>query len=134
MGFPGETDEDFADTLSMLDVAQYDRDFWFTYSPRPNTAAKDMPDAIPEEEKVRRLAVLQEHQREIQTLRNEKCVGREYEVMVDGLRKKDARWLGRIDDESNDRFCFAAHGTSGTIFESSRDACGSGMHVRRARC
>jgi tRNA-2-methylthio-N6-dimethylallyladenosine synthase len=95
VGFPGETDEDFADTLSLLDVAQYDSAFSFTYSPRPNTAAKDMPDAIPEEEKVRRLAVLQERQREIQTLRNEKCVSREYEVLVDGLRKKDARWLGR---------------------------------------
>jgi tRNA-2-methylthio-N6-dimethylallyladenosine synthase len=95
VGFPGETDEDFVDTLSLLDVAQYDSAFSFTYSPRPNTAAKDMPDAIPEEEKVRRLAVLQERQREIQTLRNENCVGREYEVLVDGLRKKDARWLGR---------------------------------------
>jgi tRNA-2-methylthio-N6-dimethylallyladenosine synthase len=95
VGFPGETDEDFVDTLSLLDVAQYDSAFSFTYSPRPNTAAKDMPDAIPEEEKVRRLAVLQERQREIKTLRNESCVGREYEVLVDGLRKKDARWLGR---------------------------------------
>jgi tRNA-2-methylthio-N6-dimethylallyladenosine synthase len=95
VGFPGETDEDFADTLSLLDVAQYDSAFSFTYSPRPNTLAKDMPDVIPEEEKVRRLAVLQERQREIQTVRNEACVGREYEVLVDGLRKKDARWLGR---------------------------------------
>src|SRR5579864_6262930 len=106
VGFPGETDEDFAETLSLLDVAQYDSAFSFTYSPRPNTAAKDMPDAIPEEEKVRRLAVLQERQREIQTLRNEKCVGRKYEVMVDGLRKKDARWLGRTS--SNQMIDFAS--------------------------
>ena len=95
VGFPGETDEDFADTLSLLDAAQYDSAFSFTYSPRPNTLAKDMPDAIPEEEKVRRLAVLQERQRQIQTARNETCVGREYEVLVDGARRKDERWLGR---------------------------------------
>jgi tRNA-2-methylthio-N6-dimethylallyladenosine synthase len=95
VGFPGETDEDFEDTLSLLDVAQYDSAFSFTYSPRPNTLAKDMPDAIPEEEKVRRLAVLQERQRQIQTARNETCVGLEYEVLVDGARRKDDRWLGR---------------------------------------
>jgi tRNA-2-methylthio-N6-dimethylallyladenosine synthase len=95
VGFPGETDKDFADTLSLLDAAQYDSAFSFTYSPRPNTLAKDMPDAIPEEEKVRRLAVLQERQRQIQTARNETCVGREYEVLVDGARRKDERWLGR---------------------------------------
>jgi tRNA-2-methylthio-N6-dimethylallyladenosine synthase len=79
----------------LLDVAQYDSAFSFTYSPRPNTLAKDMPDAIPEEEKVSRLAVLQERQRQIQTARNETCVGHEYEVLVDGARKKDERWLGR---------------------------------------
>jgi tRNA-2-methylthio-N6-dimethylallyladenosine synthase len=95
VGFPGETDADFADTLSLLDVAQYDSAFSFTYSPRPNTLAKDMRDAIPEEEKVRRLAVLQERQRQIQTARNETSVGREYEVLVDGARRKDERWLGR---------------------------------------
>jgi tRNA-2-methylthio-N6-dimethylallyladenosine synthase len=95
VGFPGETDADFADTLSLLDVAQYDSAFSFTYSPRPNTLAKEMPDAIPEEEKVRRLAVLQERQRQIQTARNETSVGREYEVLVDGARRKDERWLGR---------------------------------------
>jgi tRNA-2-methylthio-N6-dimethylallyladenosine synthase len=95
VGFPGETDEDFADTLSLLDVAQYDSAFSFTYSPRPNTLAQNMPDAIPEEEKVRRLAVLQERQRQIQIVNNELCVGQEFEVLVDGARRKDDRWLGR---------------------------------------
>jgi tRNA-2-methylthio-N6-dimethylallyladenosine synthase len=95
VGFPGETEEDFADTLSLLDVAQYDSAFSFTYSPRPNTLAKDMPDAIPEEEKVRRLAVLQERQRQIQIVNNERCVGQEFEVLVDAARRKDDHWLGR---------------------------------------
>ena len=51
VGFPGETEADFEETLSLLDAAQYDGVFAFKYSPRPNTAARDMPDAIPEEEK-----------------------------------------------------------------------------------
>ena len=72
-------------------------------------AAKDMPDAIPEEEKVRRLAVLQERQREIQIVRNENCVGREYEVLVDGAAAERRTLAGSHDEQSNDRFYFAAH-------------------------
>ena len=51
VGFPGETEADFAETLSLLDVAKYDAIFSFKYSPRPNTSAMHLPDAIPEEEK-----------------------------------------------------------------------------------
>ena len=53
VGFPGETEEDVEETLSLLDAAQYDGVFAFQYSPRPNTSAQHMPDAIPEEEKGR---------------------------------------------------------------------------------
>ena len=67
VGFPGETEEDFEETLSLLDAVQYDGMFSFKYSPRPNTPSLAMPDAIPEEEKSRRLAALQERQREIQS-------------------------------------------------------------------
>src|SRR5665213_1609414 len=70
VGFPGETEEDFEETLSLLDVAQYDGVFAFQYSPRPNTSAQHMPDAIPEEEKGRRLARLMDYQRDIQQRRN----------------------------------------------------------------
>src|SRR5258705_2471837 len=70
VGFPGETETDFAETLSLLDEVRYDSLFSFKYSPRPNTPSLSMPDAIPEEEKSRRLAVLQETQREIQGKRN----------------------------------------------------------------
>ena len=72
VGFPGETDEDFAESLTLLDAIQSDGVFAFKYSPRPNTPALAMPDAIPEEEKSRRLAILQERQRQIQIARNEK--------------------------------------------------------------
>jgi tRNA-2-methylthio-N6-dimethylallyladenosine synthase len=95
VGFPGETDEDFADTLSLLDEARYDGVFAFKYSPRPNTLAQHMPDAIPEEEKERRLAVLLEHQRQIQTTHNETLVGTKYEVLVEGASRREGQWCGR---------------------------------------
>jgi tRNA-2-methylthio-N6-dimethylallyladenosine synthase len=94
VGFPGETEKDFEETLSLLDVAQYDGAFCFKYSPRPNTPSLKMEDAIPEEEKSRRLAILLEKQREIQRARNEKLVGRELEVMVEGKSKKEFQWSG----------------------------------------
>src|SRR6201987_1261956 len=95
IGFPGETESDFADTLSLLDESQYDGIFSFKYSPRPNTPAMHMPDAIPEEEKSRRLAILNERQRQIQTARNEKLVGATYEVLVDGRHAARNQWAGR---------------------------------------
>jgi len=95
VGFPGETDQDFADTLSLLDLVQYDGVFSFKYSPRPNTPAISMADPIPEEEKGRRLAVLQERQRRIQTARNEALVGQTFEVLVDGQSRKENQWAGR---------------------------------------
>jgi len=95
VGFPGETQSDFEDTLGLLDAARYDAIFSFKYSPRPNTSALTMPDAIPEEEKGRRLAVLQEHQRGIQAVRNEKLVGSEFEVLVDAWHASKGQWAGR---------------------------------------
>lgn len=95
VGFPGETQSDFDDTLSLLDAAGYDAVFSFKYSPRPNTSALTMPDAVPEEEKGRRLAVLQERQREIQAARNDKLVGSEFEVLVDAWHAAKGQWAGR---------------------------------------
>ena len=94
VGFPGETEKEFEETLSLLDVVQYDGAFCFKYSPRPNTPSLKMADAIPEEEKSRRLAVLMEKQREIQRARNLKLVGETVEVMVEGKSKKEHQWSG----------------------------------------
>src|ERR1700760_3048558 len=66
VGFPGETDKDFEDTITMLDHVGYDSVFGFKYSPRPNTPAIHMVDSIPEEVKVERLAILNARQRELQ--------------------------------------------------------------------
>ena len=94
VGFPGETEKDFEETLSLLDEVQYDSVFAFKYSPRPNTPSLKMPDAIPEEEKGRRLALLMDRQREIQRLRNEKLVGETFEVLVDGKSRRENQWSG----------------------------------------
>jgi tRNA-2-methylthio-N6-dimethylallyladenosine synthase len=95
IGFPGETESDFAETLSLLTAIQSDGVFAFKYSPRPNTPARDWPDAIPEEEKGRRLAILQEHQRRIQIANNELLVGKKFEVLVDTHHAARGQWAGR---------------------------------------
>ena len=95
VGFPGETEEDFEDTVTLLDEVGYDGVFSFKYSPRPNTPAIGMDDAIPEEEKGRRLAILQDRQRQIQIERNEKLIGGTFEVLVDGRHASRGQWTGR---------------------------------------
>src|SRR3989442_1565903 len=95
VGFPGETESEFQETLSLLDEVQYDGIFGFKYSPRPNTPALKLDDAIPDQEKARRLAVLQEKQRSIQTRRNDSNLGRVFEVMVEGKNEARAQWIGR---------------------------------------
>jgi tRNA-2-methylthio-N6-dimethylallyladenosine synthase len=94
VGFPGETEDDFARTLSLLDEVQYDGVFAFKYSPRPHTSATSMPDAIPEEEKSRRLAALQEKQREIQAKRSLVFLDETFEVMVTGKSRREYQWSG----------------------------------------
>jgi tRNA-2-methylthio-N6-dimethylallyladenosine synthase len=95
VGFPGESEQDFEDTLSLLAAAQYDGVYAFKYSPRPNTPALSMEDAIPEEEKSRRLAILMEHQRRIQMARNESLIGKTFELLVDGHNPNKKLWGGR---------------------------------------
>lgn len=98
VGFPGETDDDFQQTLELLDEVQYDSLFSFKYSPRPNTAAVAMPDAVPEEEKQRRLAIVQEKQRAIQIRRNAERIGTLQEVLVEGRNQALGQWIGRTSD------------------------------------
>ena len=95
VGFPGETEADFEQTLSLLDEVGYDSIFCFKYSPRPNTPSLQLEDAIPEEEKARRLSVLQERQREIQKTTQSSHVGQILEVMVEGKNEARNQWIGR---------------------------------------
>src|SRR5271169_5223371 len=95
VGFPGETEEDFAETLSLLDEVGYDSVFTFKYSPRPNTPALRLEDAIPDAEKARRLAVLNDKQKQIGAQRNQRHVGQVLEVMVEGKNPARGQWVGR---------------------------------------
>jgi tRNA-2-methylthio-N6-dimethylallyladenosine synthase len=95
VGFPGETEAEFEETLSLLDEVGYDGIFGFKYSPRPNTPALVLEDAIADAEKSRRLAVLNEKQREIQRGRNQRHIGSILEVIVEGKNEARGQWIGR---------------------------------------
>jgi tRNA-2-methylthio-N6-dimethylallyladenosine synthase len=95
VGFPGETDQEFEETISLLGEVGYDGVFSFKYSPRPNTPAIRMSDSIPDEEKSKRLSILQERQREIQRSSYEKHVGEVLEVMIEGRNEARGQIIGR---------------------------------------
>jgi tRNA-2-methylthio-N6-dimethylallyladenosine synthase len=104
VGFPGETEEDFAETLSLLDEVGYDSVFTFKYSPRPNTPSLALEDAIPDQEKARRLEVLMATQKEIQIARYKKYIGTVSEVMVEGRNESRAQWIGRTSQNKTLNF------------------------------
>lgn len=110
VGFPGETEEDFQATLDLLDQVEYDSVFSFKYSKRPNTHALLLEDHIPEEEKSRRLAIVQERQRAIQIRRNAKYLGDVCEVMAEGFNKATGQWIGRTSQNKTLNFNHAAAG------------------------
>jgi tRNA-2-methylthio-N6-dimethylallyladenosine synthase len=112
VGFPGETEKDFEATLDLLDEVEYDSVFSFKYSPRPNTAALVMADRVPEEEKQRRLAALQEKQRAIQIRRNADLIGSVREALVEGRNQALGQWIGRTTD--NRILNFTHPGSNGT--------------------
>ena len=95
VGFCGETENDFGETISLLDAVEYDQVFSFKYSVRPKTPAGAWPDDVSEEAKSRRLSELQERQRQIQIRRNTALVGREFEVLVEGHHPKLGQAIGR---------------------------------------
>lgn len=97
VGFPGETNEDFEETLSLAEAVRFQGMFSFKYSERPGTlAAKRMADDVPEEEKGRRLGELQSLQRGIQLSIHEGFVGQEVEVLVDSVsRRSESEMSGR---------------------------------------
>ncbi len=102
VGFPGETEEDFQQTLEVVEASRFSSAFTFIYSPRPGTPAAVMEGQIPEEVTTERFNRLVELQKRITTEENEKLVGTEVEVLVSaGEGKKDAltaRVSGRAKD------------------------------------
>ena len=88
VGYPGETEQEFQQTLSLLDRVQYDTVYSFKYSVRPGTTAADQPDDVPEADKARRLAQLQGRQDEITRQRLARFVGQTLQVLVEGPSRR----------------------------------------------
>jgi tRNA-2-methylthio-N6-dimethylallyladenosine synthase len=104
VGFPGETEADFNETLSLLDEVGYDAVFSFKYSARPNTPALGLKDALSEEEKSRRLEVMMALQKQMQIARYAKYVGRRLQVMVEGYNESRGQWIGRTSQNKTLNF------------------------------
>jgi tRNA-2-methylthio-N6-dimethylallyladenosine synthase len=115
VGFPGETEKDFEATLALLDEVEYDSLFSFKYSPRPNTAALRLEDHIPDEEKQRRLEIVQEKQRAIQIRRNAGLIGSVKEVLVEGRQQALGQWIGRTSDNRTLNFTHPQDGAASLL-------------------
>ncbi len=98
-GYCSETEEDHQESLSLMRACGYDSAFMFKYSERPGTfASKHFPDDVPEETKIRRLEELIALQNELSAKANQRCIGREYEVLIEGVSKRSKEQLfGRTE-------------------------------------
>ena len=108
VGFPGETENDFQETLSLMDEVEYDSLFSFKYSRRPNTSALALEDQLSEDEKGRRLTILQERQRSIQIRRNSELVGAIEDTMIEGYNQATGQWIGRTSQNRTLNFTHPA--------------------------
>jgi len=95
VGFPGETEDDFGQTLELVEEVGFTNIFSFRYSPRPLTRAARWNDDVPEEVKIERLIELQKRQKEIQLKLNQKAVGQRQKVLALGQSKKGNLYTGR---------------------------------------
>jgi tRNA-2-methylthio-N6-dimethylallyladenosine synthase len=121
VGFPGETDADFGETLSLVRSARLQGAFIFKYSPRPGTPAARLADDVPDHAKRERHRLLSEAQRAVQLDLNRALVGSEVEVLAEGKSRIDpARWTGRTPSGRIAAFTCAA----------GRDATGEFVRVR----
>ena len=97
VGYPGETEQEFEETVSLVEEVAFDGVFVFMYSPRPGTAAVRAEDDVPGDEKLRRLQVINSMQQRAQERQNRSRVGRREEVLVDTVTQK-GRVAGRTRD------------------------------------
>jgi tRNA-2-methylthio-N6-dimethylallyladenosine synthase len=127
VGFPGETDRDFEQTIELLEAVGYDGVFGFKYSPRPNTPAIHMHDSIADEVKVQRLAILNERQREIQRVNYQRHMEQTLEVMVEGHNTARGQVVGRSTQNKTVNF---THGEMSGGAEMKAPAIGSYVDVK----
>ena len=123
VGFPGETDADFEETITLIDAVEYDAIFAFKFSPRPNTPAVHMADSIPESVKDQRLRILNDRQREIQRNYYARHLDQIVEVMVEGYNPARNQVIGRSSQNKTVNFTTAQ-------LENSNPPVGSYLDVR----
>jgi len=104
VGFPGETDADFEQTITLIGAVKYDSIFAFKFSPRPNTPAIHMADSIPDAVKSERLRILNDRQREIQREHYARHLGQVVEVMVEGSNEARHQVTGRSSQNKTVNF------------------------------
>jgi tRNA-2-methylthio-N6-dimethylallyladenosine synthase len=104
VGFPGETEEDFEQTASLLDEVGYDGVFAFQYSPRPNTPAIGMPETVGDEVKSARLQRLMDRQRDLQRITYGRHLGQVMDVMVEGYNHQRGQVTGRTSQNKTLNF------------------------------
>jgi tRNA-2-methylthio-N6-dimethylallyladenosine synthase len=99
VGFPGESEQDFAATMKLIEEVQFDNSFSFVYSARPGTPAADLPDATPVELKKQRLNILQARINQQTQAISRRMVGNDYSILVSGRSRKDPGQLqGRTEN------------------------------------
>jgi len=98
VGFPGETDEDFTETMEVVSKVEFDSAYMFKFSSRPGTKAAEYTDQIPEDIKQQRLETLIEFQHKVTLIKNRKKIGTELEVLIEKVSKKSTdQWSGRTE-------------------------------------
>jgi tRNA-2-methylthio-N6-dimethylallyladenosine synthase len=115
VGFPGETEREFEETLDLLEEVRFDGIFSFKYSARPNTTALAMEDHLSDDEKSRRLQIVQERQRAIQMRRNFDAVGEIETVNVETRYEQLNQWMGRTSRNRTIMFSDTLHGDADLI-------------------
>ncbi|MAZ71279.1 tRNA (N6-isopentenyl adenosine(37)-C2)-methylthiotransferase MiaB [Porticoccus sp.] len=116
IGFPGETEKDFEDTLKLIQDIGFDHSFSFVYSARPGTPAADLPDSTPENLKKQRLQILQSRISQHATSISEQMVGTEQTILITGISKKDPGQLqGRTENNRVVNFPATDHQLIGTF-------------------
>jgi tRNA-2-methylthio-N6-dimethylallyladenosine synthase len=121
VGFPGEAEDDFQDTLSLVEEVRFDSAFTFIYSPRSGTEAASLPDQVPDDVKHERLERLVEVVQRVATVRNEERIGRVEQVLVEGASRTDpARLRGRT--RRNTTVNFSGPAAAGELVDVAIDA------------
>ena len=101
VGFPGETDEEFQETLEVVSKVKFDTAFMFKYSSRPGTKASHYTDQIDEKTKQKRLQTLIEFQQNISLMNNRKKIGQNLDVIIEKISKKSInQWAGRTESNT----------------------------------